>query len=170
MRSSYRPLSTKDVGPGEALSMRSLSILIAAATFAIGLLIAGPAGAQPFFTIWQLDELSNIKDEESDGFTPSSRYTIELVSDGDVEIQADCNIADGIWEGDAFSESSGDIDITTTLTARSGCSSPSFEGAFLNLLDDADSFDWDEDAETLWLRGHNSDGSEWVMEFTPATA
>jgi heat shock protein HslJ len=149
--------------------MRSLTILLAAAMCAVGLLIAGPAGAQPFFITWQLEELSNIQDEDDDDFTPSSPYTIELDSDGEVDIEADCNLANGNWEGDVSSGSSGEINITIGLTAVSGCSSPTFEEPFLDLLEDAESFFWDEDDETLTLRGANSDGSGWEMEFSPAS-
>jgi hypothetical protein len=51
-----------------------------------------------------------------------------------------------------------------TFTAVGGCSSPTFEGTFLDLLEEAERFEFaDEDALTL-------DGDNGEMTFTPASA
>jgi heat shock protein HslJ len=142
--------------------MRSLTILLVVAALA-GLAFTAPVRAQPLewltAHVWQLETLP-----DEDDFTPSSRYTIEFLSDGEVEIEADCNRASGFWEAEADSTDSGTISVMITFTAVGGCSSPSFEGTFLDLLEEAERFAF-EDEETLTLSGDNGE-----MTFAPATA
>jgi len=138
--------------------MRTIIILLFAGFLAAGLLQASPAGAQTFTSaLWRLEQMPG-----TTGFSPSSRYTIEFLSDGDVDVVADCNRASGPWEAD--SGTSGDIDITITSTAVAGCPS-SYPGQFLDRLDGADHFTFSSDGNTLTLTGKMGD-----LIFRPASA
>lgn len=139
--------------------MRAIIILLFAGFLAVGLSQSSPARAQTFTsTIWRLEQMPG-----TTGFSPSSRYTIEFLSDGDVDVVADCNRAAGPWF--ANGAMSGDIDITITSTAVAGCPSPSFQGQFLDRLDAADHFEFSSDGNTLTLTGKMGN-----LIFRPASA
>lgn len=151
-------LSAAYANPQKAMHMRSLMILLLAVTVLAGLSLADPVRAETFSSsVWQLQELPD--EPTFSGFTPSSRYRIEFLSDGTLEIDADCNQASGEW--DAAGDTSGTIDITITLTAVAGCPSPTFQGQFLDLLEAVEDFEHDGDMLTL-------SGDDGDLTFTSA--
>jgi len=140
--------------------MRALTILLLSGVLAVGLSLSSPARAQTFSsTVWEFDRLTT-----DDEFSPPGRYTIEFLSDGSVEIEADCNHASGRWS--AEQGTSGGIDITITLQSVSGCSD-SFESTYLDWLDAVDTFSMS--TQTLTLSNSHS-SSQAPMVFRPAGA
>jgi len=125
----------------------ALTVLVVGATV---LFSAGSSRAQsdaPLIeTVWQLTALP-------DGATiieaDRSRYAFQLLSDGTVAIQADCNRAKGVWSASGDT-SSGDLDIRIAFSMLAGCSSPTSQGyPFLLALDEAT--EYSIDANTLKL-------------------
>ena len=131
--------------------MRALiAALMALAVGAIILIPAGSSRAQTDAplegTVWQLVSLP-------DGTTISevdrSRYAFQLLSDGTVAIQADCNRAKGVWSASG-DDSSGDLDIRIAFSMLAQCPSSTSQGfPFLLSLDEA--IHYNVDTDTLRL-------------------
>jgi heat shock protein HslJ len=110
--------------------------------------------------VWQLVSLSDSATIDS---ADRSRYASQLLSDGTVAIQADCNRAKGVWSssGDA---SSGTLDIRIAFSMLAACSSSDSQGfPFLLALDEATGYRINGSALEL----ARPDGREAVLTKAP---
>jgi len=115
-------------------------IVLAAGVFV--LVSAGSSRAQPtnaplVGTVWQLVSLPDSSTIDQDD---RSLYAFQLLSDGTVAIQADCNRAKGVWSASG-GESSGTLDIRIAFSMLAACSSSESQGfPFLLTLDEATAY------------------------------
>jgi heat shock protein HslJ len=143
-----------------------IAALIVLAVGAIVLFSAGSSRAQtdapPLeWTVWQL---TSLPDGTTIDAKDRSRYAFQLLNDGTVAIQADCNRAKGVWSASG-DDSSGDLDIRIAFSMLAQCSSSTSQGfPFLLALDEAT--DYSIDADTLELA--RPDGRKTVL--TKATS
>src|SRR5688500_1294769 len=115
-------------------------IVLAAGVFVV--VSAGSSRAQPtdaplVGTVWQLISLPDSSTIDQDD---RSLYAFQLLSDGTVAIQADCNRAKGVWSASG-GESSGTLDIRIAFSMLAACSSSESQGfPFLLTLDEATAY------------------------------
>lgn len=120
-----------------------LLLLILAAPLSLGALAAQPtAGAEITGVVWQWQ--LTITDTQIFAPDDSSRYTIELLPDARVSVQADCNRGAG-----GYAISGNQLAIGPLASTLVGCPPGSLSDEFLRQLDDTGAFA--TDGERLYL-------------------
>lgn len=135
------------------LSLPAASDAVAAASTATPTPMPEPTATQPpsalTGVVWQWQSV-----QSSSGDLPISRpavYTLELLDDGVVRLQADCNYANGrfILDEDA-------VTITVTESTKSVCASGSMSTQFVQFLQAAQRFVREDDTLQLVLDADNA--------------
>jgi len=124
------------------------------------LFAGGAAGLTPFpliGTVWAWQAITSDDGGRASVHSPE-RYTIELLPDGAVRVQADCNRGRGTYDA-------ADVDLRfgPIMTTKIGCPADSRDREFLDALSRVDSYRF----EGIELVLASAD-SRRTMRFTPA--